>query len=71
MKGSELVRLFREAGWELLRIESSHHILCLGSDRISIPVHKGKDLGKGLQERLLKRLRRAGDEGSIPGQNHP
>lgn len=54
MTGKELVKLLRAAGWELARIEGSHHILVKGTRRISVPVHGNKDLKRGLLETLKK-----------------
>lgn len=32
----------------------SHHILCKGHKRLTVPVHGNKSLGKGLERKLLK-----------------
>jgi predicted RNA binding protein YcfA (HicA-like mRNA interferase family) len=42
----EVRRLLERAGWRLVRISGSHHIV-LGDDRppISVPVHHGKVSG--------------------------
>ena len=50
----DLVRLLRQHGWTLEHIRGSHHILRKGGKTLSVPVHAGKDLGKGLLARLLK-----------------
>ena len=60
VKGSEMVRLYKQSGWELVRIEGSHHMMKKGIHIEPIPVHRGKDLRKGLQEKLLKRLKEVG-----------
>jgi predicted RNA binding protein YcfA (HicA-like mRNA interferase family) len=52
--GKDLVRHLRRRGWTLEHIRGSHHILWKGHDKISVPVHAGRDLGKGLLARLLK-----------------
>ena len=48
--GKEAVRVFERAGFVCVRISSSHHIMkragCVHN--LSIPVHAGKTLGKGL-----------------------
>jgi predicted RNA binding protein YcfA (HicA-like mRNA interferase family) len=36
------------------RIEGSHHILVKGNKTLLIPVHGGKDLGKGLLHALMR-----------------
>jgi len=56
MTGKEMVRLFKSEGWELDRVEGSHHVMEKGTLTASIPVHQGKDLKKGTQQALLKRL---------------
>jgi len=52
--GKDLVRLLERHGWTLAHIRGSHHILRQGGKTVSVPVHAGKDLGKGLLARLLK-----------------
>ena len=52
--GRDLVRLLRQHGWTLEHIRGSHHILRKGGKTLSVPVHAGTDLGKGLLGRLLK-----------------
>ena len=54
MKGKELIKLLKAAGWVLARIEGSHHILVKGTKTISVPVHGNKDLKKGTLESLKK-----------------
>lgn len=54
MTGKELVKLLKAVGWELARIEGSHHILVKGTKTISVPVHGNKDLKKGTLESLKK-----------------
>ena len=53
--GDKHVAAFKRAGWKVNHIEGSHHILTKeGSDvHLSIPVHKGKDLGIGLLKKLI------------------
>ena len=54
MTGKELVKLLKVVGWELARIEGSHHIMVKGTKTISVPVHGNKDLKKGTLESLKK-----------------
>ena len=58
------MRAFCRAGWRLNHIEGSHHILVKqGSDmHLSIPVHKGRDLGVGLLHKLIAKAGLTGDE---------
>jgi predicted RNA binding protein YcfA (HicA-like mRNA interferase family) len=55
--GDKHVAAFKRAGWKLNHIEGSHHILIKeGSDvHLSVPAHKGKDLGIGLLKKLIAR----------------
>ena len=48
--GAEAVRAFERAGFVVVRISSSHYILKKSGwpNRLSIPVHVKKILGKGL-----------------------
>lgn len=50
ISGAEAVAAFQKAGWILDRVSGSHHILKRAGNpnRLSIPVHKGKYIGKGL-----------------------
>jgi predicted RNA binding protein YcfA (HicA-like mRNA interferase family) len=54
--GKRLCRLLEAKGWELKRINGSHHIYSkTGSDlRISVPVHGSATLKVGLQVHLMK-----------------
>ena len=56
LTGKELVKLAVKDGWEIVRIESSHHILVKGDITVSIPVHAGKAIPKGLLNKLLKQM---------------
>ncbi|MEK7431880.1 MAG: type II toxin-antitoxin system HicA family toxin [Cyanobacteriota bacterium] len=52
--GKELLKLYEKEGWELLRKRGSHFIVGKGTERETIPMHK--ELKKGLEQYLLKRL---------------
>ena len=54
LSGKAMVRLLSKRGWDLVRIKGSHHIMQLGSKKVSVPVHGNKSLGKGLEKKLLK-----------------
>lgn len=56
VSGKEFKRILERHGWELLRIQGSHHIYCReGSKiRISVPVHGSKALRKGLLKHFLR-----------------
>ena len=56
LTGKEFCKILESHGWELKRINGSHHIYAkTGKDeRISVPVHGGKSLKRGLLNRLMK-----------------
>jgi len=54
MNGKQFIKLLQQNGWSLDRVEGSHHILIKGDKTICIPVHRSKDLGKGLLHALMK-----------------
>lgn len=53
MKGKELVKLLRENGWQLDRINGSHHIMIKNGKSLSVPVHN-TDMKPGTLNKLLK-----------------
>ncbi len=56
MTGKELVKKLEANGWVLDHVNGSHHIMKKegASSHLSIPVHSGKDLRKGLLHKILK-----------------
>ena len=52
--GKDLVRVLKSHGWKLEHVRGSHHVLRKDRKQLSVPVHAGKHLGKGLLARLLK-----------------
>lgn len=54
MTGKQLIKLLQASGWQVDRVEGSHHILKKGARTLSVPVHSGKALGKGLLHALMK-----------------
>jgi len=56
ISGKRLCRLLEEKGWELKRINGSHHIYTkVGiTARISVPLHGNKPLKIGLLRHLMK-----------------
>ena len=56
MTGKRMVELFLQNGWILSRIHGSHHILKKDGNVEVIPVHYGRDLPKGLEQKLRKRI---------------
>lgn len=49
-----MLKLFEQSGWQCLRQRGSHVIVGKGTERETIPMHK--ELKKGLEQKLLKRL---------------
>lgn len=54
MTGNEMIKLLKAHGFTLDRVAGSHHILVNGALTVSVPVHGKKELGKGLELRILK-----------------
>lgn len=56
ISGKRLCRLLEERGWELRRVNGSHHIYAKAgvSARISVPVHGNKPLKVGLQRHFMR-----------------
>ena len=56
LTGREFARIIERRGWELLRVNGSHHIYGLkGSPvRISLPIHGNTALKAGLLRHLAK-----------------
>ena len=52
----KFIKAIKKSGFEFHRIVGSHHIYVNPSTRqtISIPMHAGRDLGRGLVKSLLK-----------------
>lgn len=56
LTGKQLLKLAKQNGWKNVRTNGSHHIMVKDGKTEIIPVHANKDLGKGLEQQLLKRL---------------
>ena len=56
VSGRELARLVENRGWQLLRVNGSHHIYGKTGRvvRLSIPIHGNTALKTGLLRHLLK-----------------
>lgn len=54
MKDKDLLKLLKQNGWNVRRIQGSHHILEKHGETISLPVH-GKDIKPGLFNSIMKR----------------
>lgn len=56
ISGKKMLALAKKSGWVLERISSSHHIVSKDDIHVSIPIHKNKDLKKGIEHTLKKQL---------------
>ena len=56
ISGKEFAKLLEKHGWELNRINGSHHIYIKSGipSRISIPIHKNTPLKIGLLKHLME-----------------
>ena len=54
LRGQEAVAALRKAGFDVVRVKGSHHVLThLDGRTIVVPVHAGETLGPGLLRRIL------------------
>jgi predicted RNA binding protein YcfA (HicA-like mRNA interferase family) len=55
MSAPELVRILERQGFERVR-QSGSHLILRHSDgrRVTVPMHKSKDIGRGLLARIMK-----------------
>jgi predicted RNA binding protein YcfA (HicA-like mRNA interferase family) len=56
ISGKEMLKRYLKLGWVILRQNGSHVIVGNGTKKQTIPVHGNKDLGRGLEHKLLKDL---------------
>jgi predicted RNA binding protein YcfA (HicA-like mRNA interferase family) len=56
ISGREFARLAERHGWQLLRVNGSHHIYGKSGSivRLSIPIHGNRPLKRGLLRHLTK-----------------
>ncbi len=56
LSGKEFIRVLERHGWELRRINGSHHIFAKAGqiERIVVPVHGNKPLKLGLVKHQMK-----------------
>lgn len=53
MKDKDLLKFLKKNGWEVVRINGSHHILQKDGKTVVVPIH-GKDVPTGLLNAILK-----------------
>ncbi|MEK7165775.1 MAG: type II toxin-antitoxin system HicA family toxin [Patescibacteria group bacterium] len=53
---TKLFKVLKKKGFVLDRIKGSHHVFVSVSDQVSVsvPFHKGRDLGRGITRAILK-----------------
>lgn len=54
MTNREFIAILKNNGYTLTRISGSHNIFQKEGKHISIPIKKGKDLHRGMVNRLIK-----------------
>lgn len=56
ISGKRLCKILEEKGWRLKAVRGSHHVYIKPDrkERISVPVHGGKDLKIGLLRAVMK-----------------
>ncbi|HMU32284.1 MAG: type II toxin-antitoxin system HicA family toxin [Acidobacteria bacterium] len=56
VSGKEFTKIIERHGWNLLRVEGSHHIYGKPGNvaRLSVPIHRNKALKTGLLKHLMK-----------------
>ena len=56
MKYDEIHRLIIRNGWKVLRQSGSHVIYMKENRTYPVPYHGGKELGKGLERKIIKEM---------------
>lgn len=56
VKARQLIKALKKGKFTLQRIHGSHHIFVRIEDKltVSVPVHRGRDLGRGITLAILK-----------------
>jgi predicted RNA binding protein YcfA (HicA-like mRNA interferase family) len=63
MRGKEVIRALERAGFVVIRVKGSHHILRHPDGRTTVvPVHSGEVIGPGLTREILKQCEMAAEE---------
>lgn len=57
MTGHEIIKILKQNGWVVLRINGSHYRLGKENLRTTVPSHSKKDLGKGLIAAIEKQTK--------------
>ena len=65
LTASRVIRALERAGFVVVRIKGSHHIMVHPNDRTrrtTVPLHKGQDLPRGLMRKILEDVKMTADE---------
>ncbi len=63
LKGHEVIRALEKAGFQVVRQKGSHVRLKHKDGRaVTVPVHAGEDLDRGLLKKILREARLSEDE---------
>ena len=63
IEGQEQVTALHRAGFEVMRVNSSHHFLRHPDGRCTVvPVHRGETIGPGLMSKILRDCEMTRDE---------
>ncbi|UIE39777.1 type II toxin-antitoxin system HicA family toxin [Trichothermofontia sichuanensis B231] len=56
ISGKQFAKILERKGWQLIRVQGSHHIYIKPGEltRISVPIHGNKDLKVGLLRHFMK-----------------
>ena len=55
LTGKEMLSVLNKAGFELIRVKGSHHLLRHSDGRSTVvPVHSGETIGPGLFAKILR-----------------
>jgi predicted RNA binding protein YcfA (HicA-like mRNA interferase family) len=57
--GKQFAKILERKGWQLVRVQGSHHIYTKPGEsiRISVPIHGNKDLKIGLLRHFMKQAK--------------
>ena len=64
ISGKKFAKVLEHHGWQLVRIQGSHHIYYKPGEtiRISVPIHGNKDLKTGLLRHFMKQAKLSEEE---------
>ena len=55
LSAKKIIKVLKKKGYTLDRVHGSHHVFIRDSDQksASVPVHQGRDLGRGITRAIL------------------